>query len=87
MKKNPYLAAFLNLLFFGAGYIYNGKRVLFGVLITIALWVTQYGEIQIFLGNESPAHWAFIIGGLVFAKLILAYDGFVEAKSINAGSV
>jgi len=34
-KKNPWIAALLNLLFLGAGYIYNGRRLLVGISFMI----------------------------------------------------
>lgn len=44
MKKKPWLAALLNILVTGLGYIYIGKRVLFGILLIIGeifayIWV------------------------------------------------
>jgi hypothetical protein len=33
MTKKPWLAAILNLLFFGGGHIYNGKRPRLGVAL------------------------------------------------------
>jgi hypothetical protein len=36
-KKKPWIAALLNLLFWGLGYIYNGKRKVFGVMLFISV--------------------------------------------------
>ncbi len=34
-EKNPWVAAILNLLLLGAGYIYNGKRIFVGILFIL----------------------------------------------------
>jgi len=90
-KKNPWIAAILNLLFWGLGYIYNGKRVLFGVLILIAdlsftLAVILAGMTS---GDYSLISDSDLIGGAlmtVFGILItaaFASDAYKEAKEMK----
>ena len=90
-KKNPWIAAILNLLFWGLGYVYNGKRVLFGVLILIAdlsftLAVILAGMTS---GDYSLISDSDLIGGAlmtVFGILITAaftYDAYKEAKEMK----
>ena len=47
MKKKPWLAAVLNALVAGLGYIYVGKRILFGILLILGevfayIWVATW---------------------------------------------
>jgi ABC-type polysaccharide/polyol phosphate export permease len=83
MKKNPVMAAILNLLFFGAGTVYVGKRVPFGIALILALNTVQAVEILVspILGNMIPQYWPFLIGGLVVTKIAMAADGYREAKA------
>jgi hypothetical protein len=85
MKKNPWLAAILNFLTFGGGTIYNGRRVLTGLLVMLGGTAAQVVEIKvspIFL-NAIPSLWPFLLGGLVVAKLGLAIDGYREARALG----
>jgi hypothetical protein len=36
LAKNPWIAAALNFFFYGLGYVYLGKRVIFGVVLFVA---------------------------------------------------
>ena len=83
MKKNPVVAAILNLLFFGAGTVYVGKRVAFGLVLIVALNTVQAIEILVspVVGNLIPQYWPFFVGGLVVTKIAMAADGYREAKS------
>ncbi|MGZ3883386.1 MAG: hypothetical protein ACXVPQ_10105 [Bacteroidia bacterium] len=81
--KKPWLAAFLNLLLFGGGYIYNGKRTGLGFGLVLAWILIRIGEIQIYLTNLVFHQWLIMFGGLVVLQLSLAADAFKEAKSIS----
>ena len=82
MKKNPILAAFLNFLLFGGGTIYNGRRVGFGLAVTVGGTGAQIAEILLSpaVYNLAPKIWPLLLGGLVIMKLGLAADGYREAK-------
>ncbi|HTA27085.1 MAG TPA: hypothetical protein VK809_04820 [Bacteroidia bacterium] len=82
--KNPWLAFVLNLLLFGGGYIYNGKRKMLGFALVIAWVLIRYGEIKIFLTNLVFNDWLFLFIGLVVLMFSLAADAYSEAKRINA---
>ena len=86
MKKNPWIAAILNLIFFGGGYIYNGKRVGLGMALIVALLLIRYGEIAIYLTNLVQDKWIVLFVGLVVLQFSLATDAYKEAKSINSQS-
>jgi len=80
--KNPWVAAILNFIFYGAGYLYLGKRTNFGVLLLIA-WII--GAIS-GLGNVSLGELPF---GVFISEFILtvglAYDGYKTAEEVNKG--
>lgn len=79
-KKNPWIAAVLNFLLYGLGYIYNGKRLLFGAGLVI--FGIVYFAVLMML-NLPEAVWDWItIFGFIFA-LLFAYDGFQESKELN----
>lgn len=82
MKKNPVVAAILNFMVFGGGYLYLGKRALPALLITVGGTTAQVIEIMVspVAGNNIPALWPFLLAGLVAAKVGLAIDAFQLAK-------
>jgi hypothetical protein len=84
--KKPWLAAILNLLFFGAGYIYNGKRIGIGSALILAWLLIRGGEIPIYLTNLVFKEWLVLFLGLVVLQISLATDAYKEAKAINAQS-
>lgn len=80
LKKNPWLAAVLNFLFWGGGYIYNGKRVNYGIGLVVATFIV-HGLKSIFLPIGSLIR---TIVSLVFIGLSVyfAIDGYKEAKNL-----
>ncbi|MBI5803178.1 hypothetical protein HY448_00650 [Candidatus Pacearchaeota archaeon] len=75
-KKSPWLAAILNFLLFGLGYIYVGKRVAFGIGLIIATiiytgltWNYEYTWVDLMFG--------------VAIGLLFAYDGYKTAEEVN----
>ena len=82
--KNPWIAAVLNLLLFGAGYIYNGKRKGLGIALILVWILARYGEITIFLTNLVFKDWLVLFTGLIVLMFSLATDAYNEAKMINA---
>ena len=83
MKKNPVIAALLNFLLFGGGYLYNGRRINLGILLTLGVVLIRYGEIMIFLSGENRTNWYFLMAGLFCLQVGLASDAYREAKSIG----
>jgi len=84
--KNPWVAAILNLLFFGGGYIYNGKRVGLGCALVAAWLLIRIGEIPIYLTNLVFKEWLVLFFGIVVLQLSFASDAYKEAKAINGQS-
>ncbi len=85
MKKNPFVAAFLNFALFGGGTLYVGKRVGLGLALMVGGTAAQVVEIKVspLVDNAIPALWPFLLGGLVVMKLALAVDGWREAKAAS----
>ena len=83
MNKKPWVAAILNLIFFGAGYIYNGKRVGLGIALTIAVFFVRYGEINIFLTHLVGSYYYYLMVGITIIQISFAVDAYKEAKSRN----
>ena len=82
--KNPWIAAILNLLLFGGGYLYNGKRKGMGMALILAWVLIRWGEISIYLTGLVTAKWLVLFTGLIVLMFSLAADAYHEAKMINA---
>ena len=82
-KKNPWVAAILNLLFFGGGYIYNGKRMGFGLGLVLAWILVRLGEIPIYLTHLVDDKWIILFIGIVIMQFSFAMDGYKEAKTMK----
>ncbi|MFK7970517.1 MAG: hypothetical protein AB8F95_09125 [Bacteroidia bacterium] len=88
--KKAWLSAILNFFFMGLGYVYNGKRILLGVLLTLAaIGLTYVENFHVFAdGNALQAHDSkafMILFACVFvANAGLAIDAYKEAQNINA---
>lgn len=87
--KKPWLAAVLNFLFMGPGYVYNGRRALLGVGWTVAavlLTVVEQGPV--FAGSDlrtvSPIAFGLTFVAVFVANTCFAVDAYREAKAINA---
>jgi hypothetical protein len=83
MKRNAVVAAVLNFMLFGGGYLYLKKRPLPAILITVGGLTAQVVEIMVSpVGTNSiPAFWPFLIGGLVVLKIGLAADAYQLARA------
>lgn len=78
-KKSPIVAGILNFLFLGIGYLYLGKRKLFGWLMTLSFVVMS---IEYFLGNLG--HIDNLIEthtiSLTLIAIAVAVDGYLLGK-------
>lgn len=78
----PLLSAFLNIVISGTGYIYNGKRILFGILLLIfelLQWLWLYVSPEIKTISSQPLG---VLTFLIFTAAI-AIDAYLEAMEIN----
>lgn len=81
--KNPWIAALLNFLLFGGGYIYNGNRRMLGVALVLGWILIRVGEIKIYLTGLVTNHWLILFCGLVVLQFSFAADAYKEAREIN----
>lgn len=85
--KKPWLSALLNVLLPGVGYIYNGKRNIFGVLLLIStlggFYVGDSELERMFTGVEPVTILLLAVIALVWA-VAFALDAYQEAKEINS---
>lgn len=74
--KSPMLAGILNFLFFGAGYIYLGKRRIFGWIMLLAAVVMT---IEYFMGNLNHLNNLIDTHTISFTlvALAVAVDGYL----------
>lgn len=81
MNKKPWIAAVLNFVLAGPGYIYNGKRPLFGVALTIGAIALTYVELN--LQTAAPQLFPIMFAAVFLLNTFFAIDGWNEAKSLN----
>ena len=74
-KKNPWLAAVLNFLLYGLGYIYNGKRIGIGILLLAADIILSSIYLVIFSVELAVTALPLLLIGLA-----LAWDAYREAQ-------
>jgi hypothetical protein len=75
MSKNPWIAGLLNFIFMGAGYLYAGKRRVFGAGLVFTFLVVTYETLARptnHLGDPLGTH---LVSMFVLA-FVLAYDGY-----------
>jgi len=97
-KKKPWVAGLLNLLIWGLGYIYNGKRTMFGVMLLISalglsvLTMLPSPEISDSISDSytptaTDYQLEFITNifslFLYLLPIAFAYDAYKEAQEIN----
>ena len=80
--KNPWIAAIGNFFFSGLGTLYNGRRKGVGIALTLSAILLTYVEFSI--QNPLPQLYAIMFAAVFIMNTALAYDGFQEAKAINA---
>ena len=77
--KNPWIAALLNFLFYGAGYIYAGKRKALGWGLIVVFIIMS---VEFFLGsiNHIKDPISTHMASTTLLGIILAYDVFRLVK-------
>jgi hypothetical protein len=81
--KRPYIAALLNFVTIGLGYVYAGSRPLVGLLLTLGGGVLlRYEEMRIapaFTGHLY-AHWVVLFFGMGLLGVATALDAYRDVK-------
>lgn len=84
--KKPWLAAVLNVLLLGLGYLYVGKRKLFGALLLVAdllisVWTFHEPEtLQLMISN------AWVVSGSILMVVAFAMDAYHDAEATQTNS-
>ncbi len=81
--KRPWLSAVLNFFFMGPGTFYNGRRRAVGIALTLGALALTYVELN--LQSVAPNLYPIMFGAVFLINTFMAYDGYMEAKAINAG--
>ncbi|MBM3271153.1 MAG: hypothetical protein FJZ01_26270 [Candidatus Sericytochromatia bacterium] len=85
--KMPWLSALLNFFLGGAGYVYNGERVLLGLGLTAGAVGLTYAEYVTSGGNfaspKDPAAFWPIFGSVFVMSTVLAIDAYNEAAELD----
>lgn len=88
-NKSPWIAAVLNLILPGAGYIYAGMRVRFGVLLIAAMVLVLFGPNPEYTRNvdtqtvaTDPSTIVVGIAGIM-VSIGFAYDAYCDVKRRN----
>ena len=82
--KKPWLAALLNFFLMEPGTLYNGRRKLLGIALTIGALVLTYIEFQIQV--DAPHLYPLMFGTVFLINTFVALDGYQEAKAINGAA-
>jgi len=80
--KNPWLAAILNALIPGLGYLYIRKRILFGTLLIGWTFVATVWVYLIPAEIFNQIFWNVLgVSGMILLAAAFAIDAYKEAKS------
>lgn len=82
MNKKPWLAAILNFFFLGAGYLYNGKRKIFGSIL-LAASLVMFIDLAANKNATPNAVGSLGLFGALLTAIAFSYDAYTEARSIN----
>ncbi len=78
-KKNPWMAVVLNVVLTGSGYLYLGKRKLFGILVLLSSIVGYVGAYNIHFENlSSPELILLLVSGILYWAAF-GFDAYKEA--------
>lgn len=77
-SKNPFVASILNFFFWGTGYIYCGKKHIFGYLVFVAFLFVHLPLFYSLKRTEPPDIFTFV-GHLVLSAAF-AFDALKPAK-------
>jgi hypothetical protein len=82
--KNRWVAAILNFVTLGLGTAFLGRRVIFGVLLTLGGAFLRYEELRIApaVTGTVSIHWVWAFIGMGLVGVATAVDGYREANAL-----
>jgi hypothetical protein len=81
--KIPWLAALLNFFFMGLGTLLIGRRMLFGLALTLGAVGLTYVELS--LKPLNPGLYNVMFGSVFLMNIFFAIDGWQEAARARDG--
>lgn len=81
--KKPWLSALLNFFTIGLGTVYNGRRVFFGVVLTLGAFSLTYIEQKLNVPATKDLY-TQMFATILIMNAFFAWDGYKEAKEINS---
>jgi hypothetical protein len=83
-RRSPWVAALLNFLAWGSGFIYAGRRVLLGA--SLMLFTAAMFFASALAGSGRPAEaFAAALAGYLLVSLALAREAYLEARRRSGG--
>lgn len=81
--KKTWIAAVVDFFLMGPGTPYNGRRKALGIALTLSALALTYVERS--LQETAPGLYPIMFGAAFLMNRFFDYDGYTEAKAINAG--
>lgn len=78
---NPAVSGLLNFLLWGIGYIYNGKRLVLGISLLLAMIIMHSTIFYLGLAFYMSMPGLMTILSHLIISLALAYDAYSDAKN------
>ena len=80
-NKNVFVGGILNFFLLGAGYIYQGKKPIKGILMTLGAIIATYVEFQ--LMDLDMTLWGLMFGAVFLLALGTTYDIVTDIRADN----
>lgn len=80
MKRNPFLAAALNIILIGLGYVYIGKRIIFGLFLIFGEIFAIACYFAFFRGVDISFLNPLSVTSILLFLSAFGYDAYIEAS-------
>ncbi|MBI2583182.1 MAG: hypothetical protein HYW25_00815 [Candidatus Aenigmarchaeota archaeon] len=81
-KRRPLIAAILNFFVWGLGYVYNGKRIVFGILLVAGSISMAALSLTVPQEAVNQVSTLLLMPSLVIS-LAFAYDALLECRELR----
>ncbi len=83
ITKEAWIAALLNFLVPGVGYIYAKKRVVFGIIMFLSMVIFSIYSSLLYNLYEIPAYLNMFFAAFLILSVGFAYDIYTELMSVK----